>query len=126
MALTSGPPGTGVGSNRTTSTGARVAAESNSRMRVESCPPTEKKCGSSGSVTAVAWTTAEDAGGGDGESDGDRDGVDEGGELDEEGDGDPGGTEGVGSRAAGRQALAVSVSAATMLKNAAPRRMVRL
>ena len=39
-------------------------------MRVESCPPTEKKCGSSGSVTAVAWTAAEDAGVGDGESDG--------------------------------------------------------
>ncbi len=59
-------------------------------MRVESCPPTEKKCGSSGSVTAVAWTPAEDAGGGDGESDGEGDGVDEGGELDDAGDGDPG------------------------------------
>ena len=82
----------------------------------------------SGSVTAVAWTAAEDAGVGDGESDGegDGDGVDEGGELDDEGDGGPGVTEGVGARAAGRQALAVSVSAARALTNAASRRMVRL
>ena len=99
-------------------------------MRVESCPPTEKKCGSSGSVTAVAWTAAEDAGGGDGESDGeddgDSDGADEGGELDDEGDGGPGVTEGVGTRAAGRQALAVSVSAARAVTNATSRRTVRL
>ncbi len=97
-------------------------------MRVESCPPTEKKCGSSGSVTAVAWTAAEDAGVGDGESDGegDGDGVDEGGELDDEGDGGPGVTEGVGTRAAGRQALAVSVSAARAVTNATSRRTVRL
>ena len=97
-------------------------------MRVESCPPTEKKCGSSGSVTAVAWTAAEDAGGGDGESggEGEGDGVDEEGELDDEGDGGPGVTEGVGARAAGRQALAVSVSAARAVTNATSRRTVRL
>ena len=79
-------------------------------------------------MTAVVWTAAEDAGVGDGESDGegDSDGVDEGGELDDEGDGGPGVTEGVGARAAGRQALAVSVSAARALTNAASRRMVRL
>jgi len=97
-------------------------------MRVESCPPTEKKCGSPGSVTAVAWTPAEDAGGGNAESDGDGDGdgVDGSGELDDVGGGDPGVTEGVGARVAVRQALAVKVSTATMLKNAASRRMVRL
>ncbi|HEY3126260.1 MAG TPA: hypothetical protein VGK07_04300 [Candidatus Limnocylindria bacterium] len=97
-------------------------------MRVESGPPTEKKCGSSGSVTAVARTPAEDAGGGDGESDGDGDGdgVDEGGELDDEGDGGPDVTEGVGARAAGRQALAVTISAARTLTNAASRRMLGL
>jgi hypothetical protein len=97
-------------------------------MRVESCPPTGKKCGSSGNVTGVTWTPAEDAGGGDGESEGvsEGEGVDIGGELGDEGDAEAGVTEGVGARAAGRQALAVSVSAATILKNAAPRRMVRL
>jgi len=97
-------------------------------MRVESCPPTEKKCGSSGSVTAVAWTAAEDAGVGDSESDGEGegDGVDEGGELDDEGDGGPGVTEGVGARAAGRQALAVRLSAAKIATNLGPRRTVRL
>ena len=80
-------------------------------------------------MTGVAWTPAEDAGGGDGESEGvsEGEGVDVvGGELDDEGDGDPGVTEGVGARAAGRQALATRVSAATMLKNAASGRMVRL
>ena len=97
-------------------------------MRVEPGPPTEKKWGSSGSVTAVAWTSAVEAGGGDGERDGDSegDGVDERGELEDEGDGDPGATEGVGARAAGRQALAVRVSAAKIATNVGPRRTVRL
>ena len=99
-------------------------------MRVESCPPTEKKCGSSGSVTAVAWTSAEDAGGadgeGDGDSDGDGDGVDERGELEDEGDDDPAVADGVGARAAGRQALAVRVSAAKIATNVGLRCTVRL
>ncbi len=124
MVRTSGPAGTGAGSNRTASTGALVAAESKSRIRVESCPPTEKKCGSSGSVTAVAWTPVIEAGAGDG--DGVGDGVDEGADDAGGEDGDPAVADGVGARAAGRQALAVRLSAAKIATNVGPRRTVRL
>ncbi len=127
MVRTSGL-GTGDGSKRTTSTGGRVAEESNSKMRVVSCAPTEKKCGSAGSAgTAVTWTSVADAAEADGE--GDRDGL--AGIVEKDGAGDSAGdaesdTEAVGVRAAGKHALAITVSATAIVKEPTSRRMVRL
>ena len=74
--------------------------------------------------TAVAWTPVIEAGAGDG--DGVGDGVDEGADDAGGEDGDPAVADGVGARAAGRQALAVRLSAAKIATNVGPRRTVRL
>jgi hypothetical protein len=84
-------------------------------MRVVSCAPTEKKCGSAGSAgTAVTWTSVADAAVDDEEGDGD---VPTGfGEGDGVAEGDSAGEIG-GARVTGKHALAITLNARTMMKN---------
>jgi hypothetical protein len=88
-------------------------------MRVESCVPTEKKCGSAGRVpTAVTRIAGDD---GVGEGDGELVACDGTTDGDGVGDSDSGAGEIVGRAA--RQALDVTATAATMARSAERRRI---